>query len=73
MKILKRLGLFAVFVVFVLSAFVTGVWTGTASIQRSCDNVDESRTVINGHTYFCHDYDAVNRAFSVLLQQRGGA
>lgn len=45
-----------------------------ARIQASCDNKDETQTIINGHTYFCVDYATFERQMEIIqhqLQSRG--
>lgn len=42
-------------------------------IEASCDS-DNTKTIINGHTYFCDDYthfSAVMQSIAKQLQQRG--
>ena len=62
-------------VVVAIAGIAVGVKAGetlTANrIQASCDNESEAKTMINGHAYFCGDFDSVNRALAALQHQRG--
>lgn len=71
MEILKRLVLFAVVMFSILFVFVAGVWSGALSIQKSCDNPNEAKTIINGRAYLCGDWEMMQRAIAQLQHQRG--
>lgn len=38
-------------------------------IQKSCDDPGQSVTFINGHSYFCGDYDTVQKSIQQLILQ----
>jgi hypothetical protein len=44
------------------------------AIQASCDDENQQQTLINGHAYFCEDFDKFNadmKVISARLHARG--
>lgn len=70
MKFLKALAIVVISLILAVAVFLGGVKTGATLIQASCDREEVVRTVINGHAYFCGDWELVNRAIA-QLQEKG--
>lgn len=66
--------LWLVFLMFLLGGCATTSGDTVAKIQQSCDDDKQTQTVINGHAYFCMDFDSFQQkmqAIGKVLQQRG--
>jgi hypothetical protein len=64
-RIAVILGAIILTVLSLAGGYLAGGRDATKQIQASCDDDKAFRTYINGHSYFCMDYDA----FGVRLQQ----
>jgi hypothetical protein len=51
-----------------IAGTVYGIQLASTHIAASCLNKEEPKTTINGHTFFCADYDTTFAAFINLYR-----
>jgi hypothetical protein len=61
------------FILGVGAGYNGGAFHARAEIQASCDDVHQTKTYINGHSYSCADYDNVRAAIQGLINMIPGA